>query len=354
MKNFLNVALFSILIVLAFAGYSNFGIPQIKPAPPPTEEKVDLEAMTMDGFIALGERLLNGKGTCTLCHNALGRAPALDKLAENVAKHLADPRYKGEAKDPQTYLYESLVDPSIYVVSGFGKAGSDDTESPMPDVTGGGIGMSEVEVLAVTAYMLDSNGMDNTVEIPTDLGESSVEATQDSAGEGGGARKLMATVEEIIAANACGACHKIGQDVGELGPDLSNIGAKLDRAYLRRALLDPNADIAAGYAADIMPATLGEALYAQELEMLVEYLAGLGGSAGAGEPASAAPSSEEPAAVAPSEEPMAASVPGEGLEAPPGEESAAAPIPSEEPVAEALEQSKEGGEAQEPVTTVEE
>jgi len=82
-------------------------------------------------------------------------------------------------------------------------------------------------------------------------------------------------VEEILAVGTCGACHKIGAEVGELGPDLTKIGATRDKDYLRRALLAPNADIAEGYDADMMPAGLGEQLYAKELEMLVDYLAGL-------------------------------------------------------------------------------
>jgi len=41
----------------------------------------------------------------------------------------------------------------------------------------------------------------------------------------------------------CAKCHTIGLEGGVLGPDLSNIGARRDPDYLRRALLDPEADI---------------------------------------------------------------------------------------------------------------
>lgn len=273
MQNFLKVALFSVLVVVSFSGYSSFGIPQIKPAPPPVAEKVDLSAMTMDQFIAFGERVYNGKGTCKLCHNELGRAPMLEKLGENIDKRLQNERYQGEATDAEGYLVESLIKPSAFVVSGFGKAGSNDMESPMPDVSGGSIGLSEVELKAVTAYMLDSSGLDNTVEMPTDTGDVAAEA--ESSGEGGGQRPLYASVEEILASGTCGACHKVGGEEGELGPDLTHIGASRDRAYLRRALLDPNADVADGFEPDMMPADLGEQLYAKELEMLVNYLADL-------------------------------------------------------------------------------
>ncbi|MDP7489374.1 MAG: hypothetical protein QGG10_02575, partial [Arenicellales bacterium] len=80
MKHFFKVLVFSLLMIGFFAGFSNFGIPEIKPAPPPVQEQLDLDAITPERFIALGEKLFNGKGTCTLCHNAVGgRAPLLDQ-----------------------------------------------------------------------------------------------------------------------------------------------------------------------------------------------------------------------------------------------------------------------------------
>ncbi len=46
----------------------------------------------------------------------------------------------------------------------------------------------------------------------------------------------------------CQRCHTIGgQGGGEVGPDLSAIGALRDRAYILRAIADPNADIADGF-----------------------------------------------------------------------------------------------------------
>ena len=53
------------------------------------------------------------------------------------------------------------------------------------------------------------------------------------------------------------------------------IGAIRDKAYLRRSILDPNADIGEDFEADMMPADYGMQMYAAELEMLVDYLAGL-------------------------------------------------------------------------------
>ncbi|MDP6346305.1 MAG: cytochrome C, partial [Alphaproteobacteria bacterium] len=117
MKNFLIVVAFSLLTISLFAVYANYGIPEIVPAPPPKEEKLDLGAMTMESFVALGERIVNGKGTCTLCHNAVGgRAPLLEQVVELTKQRLADEKYEGEAEDLEGYLMESMVEPSAYVV----------------------------------------------------------------------------------------------------------------------------------------------------------------------------------------------------------------------------------------------
>jgi len=270
-SDFLKVVVFSLLVIAFFAGFSNFGVPQIEPAPPPADEKLELGQMTLEQFVELGKRIFEGKGNCTLCHNPVGgRAPALERAGAVAAERLKDTRYKGRAKTVEDYLYESLVAPSAFVVAGFGKAGTSDTESPMPDASGGSVRLSEPELRAVVAYLQDLSGVEVTVRIPTDAGRPA------KADEKPAQRAPARNAEELIAQFACTACHKIGaQAGGPIGPDLSAIGARRDAAYLRRAILDPNADIAKGFAAGLMPATYGEQLYASELEMLVAYLAAL-------------------------------------------------------------------------------
>lgn len=269
MKTFLAVVAFSLLVVAFFSGYSTFGIPQIQPAPPPKAEKLDLAAMTMDQFVALGGRIYEGKGTCTLCHNPVGgRAPLLDEAALVAEQRLAEEGYVGSATDAAGYLYESMAEPSAYVVAGFGKAGTDDTESPMPNVLTGRIGLSEAEASAVIAYLQDLSGIEVTVEIPSEAAEEEAPETAEDE-----PRAPFSLPEEAIAEFACGGCHKIADEEGELGPDLTGIGAVYDRDYLRRAILDPNAEIAEGFEPEMMPDDYGQQMYAAELEMLVDYLA---------------------------------------------------------------------------------
>ena len=267
MTNFLKVFAFSILSVGAFWGYSNFGIPTIIPAPPPVEEKLDLSAMTMDQFISLGEKIYNGKGTCTLCHNSMGRAPMLDTIGAKAEEHMKSPTYKGTAKTVEEYIHEGLVKPSAYVVAGFGKAGSNDTESPMPDVTGGGIGLNEAEVAAVIAYLQSWSGVEVTVAIPAMPAAGAEAPKAEEAAP-------LKTADEVIAKHTCGMCHTFKGDAASLGPNLSKIGKK-SKEYLRQAVIDPEAVIAKGFAGGMMPANYGEQLKASELELLVNYMAGL-------------------------------------------------------------------------------
>lgn len=268
MINFLKVSVFSLLMVGGFWGFSNFGIPQIKPAPPPVEEKLDLGAMTMDQFIALGGKIFNGKGTCTLCHNNLGRAPMLNVIGKNAPERLKDARYKGTAKTVEEYIFESMTKPSAYVVAGFGKSGTNDTESPMPDVTSGGIGLNPAELAATIAYLQDSGGAEVTVTIPAMPAPGAEAPKAEEAAP-------LKTAEEVIAKYGCGACHKVADQAGEMGPNLTKIGATKNKDYIRQSILEPDAVIAKGFAGGMMPPTFGEQLKAKELEMLVNYLAGL-------------------------------------------------------------------------------
>lgn len=271
MRNFLKVVAFSLLVIALFASFSNFSVPQIEPAPPPKEEKLELGAMTMGQFVALGKKIFEGKGTCTLCHNPVGgRAPVLERVGTVAAERLKDARYKGKAKSVEAYLYESMVAPSAYVVAGFGKAGTNDAESPMPEASGGSIRLSEPELQAVVAYLQDLSGVEVTVKIPAETATQAKEEAKPAQ------RALAKDAHELITQFGCTACHKIGAQVGgPIGPDLSKIGAARDAAYLRRAILEPNADVAKGFPPGLMPATYGEQLYAKEVEMLVAHLASL-------------------------------------------------------------------------------
>ena len=53
-------------------------------------------------------------------------------------------------------LWNHWSDPSAFVVAGFGKKGTNDSESPMPNIAAGSVGLSEAELKAVVAYLQQS------------------------------------------------------------------------------------------------------------------------------------------------------------------------------------------------------
>jgi cytochrome c oxidase cbb3-type subunit 3 len=52
---------------------------------------------------------------------------------------------------------------------------------------------------------------------------------------------------KLFASSGCAQCHRVRGNGGELGPDLSEIGASRSVEHLRQSLMDPNADVAPRY-----------------------------------------------------------------------------------------------------------
>lgn len=260
---------FSVGLVLLFTFVANI-LPQVE-GEAPVDKKVDLGALTMDGFVSMGEELFKGKGTCTLCHNNLGRAPDILALnmVETAAERLKDERYQGKSTDSASYFMESMVDPSIYVVASFGKKGSNDTESPMPAVNKAPINLSAIEMDAVIAFMQAKDGGEVTVELPTEA-----PVVDESAVTGGGAPAPAATGEEAVGKYGCAACHVINGSGGDLGPDLTGLGGRQNVLVIQQSIVDPNAVIADGFAQGLMPADFGDKMTVKELSMIVELLQG--------------------------------------------------------------------------------
>jgi mono/diheme cytochrome c family protein len=264
MKQLVKPLGFSVVLILVFAAVT-YVLPQMK-GEAPKEEEVAVGALTMDSFIALGDDLYHGKGTCTLCHNKLGRAP--DLLTYDATKvsleRIADSQYQGKAKDAEGYLRESMLQPSAYVVVGFGKKGSKDTESPMPAVDQAPIQLSEIEINAIIAYLQKKDGNPVTVALPT----AASAQKKDEAKEVKPA--LAQSPEQIIAKYGCAACHSVLKTQSALGPSLNDVGKRLKIDQIRTSIVDPKAEIAKGFP-PIMPDF--PTMTVSELELVVGFLA---------------------------------------------------------------------------------
>jgi len=263
---------FSIGLILVFTLVANL-LPQVE-GEAPVEQKVDLESLTMDDFVALGEDLFMNKGTCTLCHKPppLGRAPDIQgtNMVAISLERLADERYAGAATDAAGYILESMVDPSRYVVASWGKKGSNDSESPMPQVDKAPIELSAMEMDAITAWLQVKDGNEVTISLPTP--EAAAEAAADAEPAAAGAPAPAATAEEALAKYACTSCHSLESSDALVGPGLVDVGGRLTVDQIRKSILDPNAVIAEGFPA-AMPTDFAEKMTVKELEMIVNTLA---------------------------------------------------------------------------------
>ena len=274
---FLRVMAFSIAVLLCFTLFAAI-LPQVQ-SDPPSEEEGPVGTLDMAGLVAYGEKLFAGKGTCTLCHNDLGRAPNLLKLdlAKTFADRLADADYAGKAKAEtgakavEVYLRESLLDPSAYVVSGFGKKGTNDKVSPMPKADAAPIELTEVQVAALIAFLQSEAGMEPSVAVPSSadtVSETASTTSEDSEEEDGPAITAVAALEKF----SCAACHDLEGSAAELGPKLNGIADRLSREKIIESIVKPNAEIAEGYEADMMPQDFGEQMRVSELDLIVDYL----------------------------------------------------------------------------------
>jgi cytochrome c551/c552 len=267
----LKVVGFSLFLTLVFTLVANT-LPQVE-GEAPVDKELDISALTMDSFVTLGEELFVGKGTCTLCHKPppLGRAP--DVQAENMLEvsieRLADDRYQGEAQDAEAYMRESMVDPSKYVVTGWGQKGSNDTVSPMPTADKPPIELTSIEMDAIIAYLQSKDGNEITVSLPE-------EGAMDTPEKGDALAEAPApaqTAEEALNKYTCTACHAILDSESLVGPRLDDVSSRLDQAAIWGSIVNPDASISEGFTAGIMPKDFADKMTVKELQMVVEFLA---------------------------------------------------------------------------------
>ncbi|HUG39769.1 MAG TPA: c-type cytochrome [Longimicrobiales bacterium] len=247
-------------------------IPQVESEVP--EELTFSGEVTTDELVEAGERLYQGAGGCVACHGLGTRAPSL--LTDEGGSGPIGARCSGRvpAQDCKAYLHTSMIDPGAYVVEGY--------QNIMPDMRRT---LSDAQIWSIVAF-LQSEGGEVTVEASDiDLGELPAATTPGSAagagtspaaGNGGGSLDPMTIFRE----HACQACHRLRGEGGPIGPPLDGPGARRDADYIRRAILEPNADTAAGYeaVAGTMPANFGQQMTAAQLEALVRFLAEEGGA----------------------------------------------------------------------------
>jgi mono/diheme cytochrome c family protein len=78
----------------------------------------------------------------------------------------------------------------------------------------------------------------------------------------------------VFASAGCGGCHTFSPAAssGTTGPNLDESLDGKDAEYVRRAIVEPDADVAEGYSPGVMPKTYEEQLSPEQLDDLVAFL----------------------------------------------------------------------------------
>jgi len=243
-------------------------IPQVQSEVPQT---LTLGAnVTPEQLVAAGEKVFNGIGGCTTCHGLGTRAPNLLTDEKGTGPIGARCGKREPAKSCKQYLYESLDNPTAFVVPGY--------QPIMPVMTKQ---LSPPQVWSVIAFLESEGGtVDVTAsDIPATPSTSTTSPTGSGGGGGGAGSGGFAggstDPKAIIAAAGCLACHKLDGQGQVIAPDLTHVGSRRDAESIRKKILDPASSIAKGYEklAGIMPKTFGTMMNAAQLEALAQYLA---------------------------------------------------------------------------------
>jgi len=99
--------------------------------------------------------------------------------------------------------------------------------------------------------------------------------SQESGGEATGSNSQAEEGAQVFASNGCGSCHtfKAANATGTIGPNLNEyLAPDDDAAGVEEMIVKPNAEIAEGFSANVMPQDYGQTIPSEELEELVKFL----------------------------------------------------------------------------------
>lgn len=260
--------LFTVVATLAVFTFVANVIPQVQSAVP--REIVLSADMPPEELAAIGEEIYAGAGGCTACHGLGTRAPDL----LGVVGSTCSTRVPGQScKD---YLWESLVNPTAYIVEGFD-----------PIMIDQSMVSSQAELWTLVAFLESQGGAitvnadDFAAALAAD--DAAASAPPPAAVTDPGQVDAVA----LITAQGCLACHQLGGEGGMVAPPFEDLRGQ-DPAFVREGIVDPMATINEDYStfAGTMPTIFGDLMSPVELDVMVDFLVG---GAGAGEAADPPP-----------------------------------------------------------------
>jgi mono/diheme cytochrome c family protein len=78
----------------------------------------------------------------------------------------------------------------------------------------------------------------------------------------------------VFASAGCSACHTLSEAsaTGTVGPNLDDVLKGKDAGFIHESIVDPDAEIAAGYTKGVMPGNFGTSLSPKQIDDLVALL----------------------------------------------------------------------------------
>lgn len=113
-------------------------------------------------------------------------------------------------------------------------------------------------------------------DVQTQVNQDAGAPSEGAGGESGaGAGKGdPAAGEQVFIDDGCGGCHSLQatNSTGDIGPNLDTVLVDANAESIHTSIVDPGADIAAGYSDGIMPSDYGNSITPEDLDNLVAFL----------------------------------------------------------------------------------
>ena len=191
-----------------------------------------------------GEKLFWGDGQCSTCHKignqgSSTRGPDQENFFTRAAE-----RAKARGLSSATeYIVESIVNPSAYIVEGYGDI--------MPKVYEPPIVLSKDQILAILLYMQSLGGEPDINEVMK-YKDKIPSASKQKIKPWVPPIAVDAKIGEGLFFNknhqaSCSKCHIVKGKGEKIGPELSNIGAIQTPQYIMDSILNPSKEIVKGY-----------------------------------------------------------------------------------------------------------
>jgi len=191
---------------------------------------------TSSADVARGRVLFIQK--CGVCHT-LAEAGTTAQIGPNLDDAFAAARAAGEGGD----TFEGVVKAQV--------------ESPRPS--------NEDPAVSMPAGIVEGQDLEDVAAyIGTYAGVPGAAPPKVPGGPGA----------QVFANNGCGGCHTLAaaKSGGVTGPNLDEVLPGQTAAMVEESVVDPNAHIAKGYPAGVMPQNFGSIIKPGEIKALVTYL----------------------------------------------------------------------------------